>query len=85
MNDSIIRLPLKQHVGAPCEPVVEVGADIKRGQLVAKPTGLGARIHASVDGTVKSVTENEIQIEKHAEQSDSFEPIEAFKTNFRSG
>jgi len=84
MNDSIIRLPLKQHVGAPCEPVVEVGTDIKRGQLVAKPNGLGARIHSSVDGTVKSVTENEIQIEKHAEQSDSFEPIEAFETNLEA-
>lgn len=84
MNDSIIRIPLKQHVGAPCQSVVEVDADIKRGQLVATPSGLGARIHSSVDGRVKAVNEQEIVVAMSAEQSDSFEPIEPFETNLEA-
>ena len=56
-------LPLRQHVGAPCAPVVAVGDEVKRGQLIAKPTGLGANIHASANGKVVEVNENEIAIE----------------------
>ena len=84
MNDSIIRIPLKQHVGAPCEPVVEVNTEIKRGQLVAKPNGLGARIHSSVDGKVLSISESAIEIAMYETQSESFEPIEAFETNLQA-
>lgn len=51
----IVKLGLKQHVGAPCEPAVKVGDTVKRGQLIAKPAGLGANIHASVSGKVVSV------------------------------
>lgn len=56
-------LPLKQHVGAPCTPVVKVGDEVKRGQLIAKPAGLGANIHASANGKIVEVNENEIAIE----------------------
>jgi Na+-translocating ferredoxin:NAD+ oxidoreductase RnfC subunit len=50
-------LPLKQHVGAPAEPTVGAGDMVKLGDVVAKPTGgkLGAVIHASIAGRVKSV------------------------------
>lgn len=50
-------LPLKQHVGAPAEPVVGAGDTVKAGDAVAKPAGgkLGAVIHASIAGRVKSV------------------------------
>lgn len=84
MNDSIIRIPLKQHVGAPCEPVVDVNTEIKRGQLVAVPTGLGARIHSSVDGKVLSINEAAIEITMNEKQSESFEPIGAFETNLQA-
>lgn len=50
-------LPLKQHVGAPSEPTVKPGDNVKAGDAVARPAGgkLGAVIHASIGGTVKSV------------------------------
>ncbi len=53
----VVNLPLSQHVGAPSVPVVKVGDKVKKGQLVAEiaKDKLGARIHASIDGTVASV------------------------------
>ncbi|HON68775.1 MAG TPA: 4Fe-4S dicluster domain-containing protein, partial [Phycisphaerae bacterium] len=50
-------LPLKQHVGAPAEPVVKPGDTVNAGDVVARPTGgkLGAVIHASITGRVQSV------------------------------
>lgn len=58
-----VRLPLKQHVGAPAVPVVNVGERVRCGQLVADvPAGqLGAPIHASLDGTVTRIGD-EIEI-----------------------
>ncbi|MGO0943758.1 hypothetical protein ACTPD5_21500, partial [Clostridioides difficile] len=37
---------LKQHVGGPDKPVVSVGDVVKKGTLIAEPTGLGANIYA---------------------------------------
>jgi Na+-translocating ferredoxin:NAD+ oxidoreductase RnfC subunit len=50
-------LPLKQHAGEPARPVVRPGEKVKAGDLVAAPAegALGARIHASVTGTVRGV------------------------------
>lgn len=50
-----VRIPLKQHLGAPSIAVVKVGDKVKSGQLIGEiPEGkLGARIHASVSGFVK--------------------------------
>lgn len=52
-----VTLPLSQHIGAPCEPVVKPGDRVSAGQLVADiPEGkLAARIHSSIDGTVTAV------------------------------
>ena len=52
-----ITLPLAQHVGAPAVPVVRAGDRVTAGPLVADiPEGqLGARIHASITGSVTSV------------------------------
>jgi len=55
--------PLRQHVGAPCVPVVEVGDEVKRGQCIAEPNGLGAKIHASVSGKVINISDESIEIE----------------------
>ncbi len=59
-----VRLPLTQHLGAPAVPVVSAGDMVEKGQLVAEiPEGaLGARIHASVTGTVKDVSQEGIRI-----------------------
>jgi len=50
-------LPLKQHAGEPARPVVRPGEKVRAGDLVAAPAegALGARIHASIAGTVRGV------------------------------
>lgn len=51
-------LPMSQHIGAPCKPVVKVGDPVKVGTLIGETTGyVAAPIHASVSGTVKAVGE----------------------------
>jgi Na+-translocating ferredoxin:NAD+ oxidoreductase RnfC subunit len=57
---SRVTLPLKQHTGAPARPVVAPGDVVTLGQLVAEiPAGaLGARVHASIAGTVVAVTDS---------------------------
>ena len=62
-------LPLKQHIGAPSEPVVKQGDRVEIGQEVAiTPEGkLGASLHASIKGRVVSV-DGSIVIEKVREE-----------------
>lgn len=57
-------LPLRQHVGAPSVPVVEVGDNVRRGQPIAEiaPNALGARIHASISGRVETVSAHSITL-----------------------
>ena len=52
-------LPLKQHVGAPGEPAVGVGATVAVGDVVARPGAgkLGAVICASIAGRITEVGE----------------------------
>ncbi len=46
-------LPMQMHIGAPSEPCVKVGEQVKMGQVIAAPVGgLGLPVHASVSGTV---------------------------------
>ncbi|MCX7017655.1 MAG: SLBB domain-containing protein [Candidatus Sumerlaeota bacterium] len=54
---SRVRLPLKQHVGAPCAPVVAPGQRVREGDVIARPPDgqLGAVIHASISGRIASV------------------------------
>jgi Na+-translocating ferredoxin:NAD+ oxidoreductase RnfC subunit len=61
-----VRLPLSQHLGVPAKAVVTVGQQVKIGDVVADiPEGkVGARIHASIEGQVKSVN-GEIVIESN--------------------
>lgn len=70
-----IQILLQQHVGAPCEPIVQKGDKVKKGTLVAKPTGLGANIFASVYGTIEDVLDDRIIIKPDAEQKDEFEKL----------
>jgi proline reductase-associated electron transfer protein PrdC len=67
-----VQLLLRQHVGAPCAPCVEVGAEVKKGTLVATPTGLGANIFSSVYGKVTEIKEDRIIIEP----AEEFVPID---------
>lgn len=53
---ALVHIPMAQHIGAPCQPVVKPGDHVKMGQLIGEPTGyVSAPIHASVSGTVKAV------------------------------
>jgi Na+-translocating ferredoxin:NAD+ oxidoreductase RnfC subunit len=57
VQPAYVKLPLKQHVGAPAEPKVRPGDKVKEGDLIAEPPegALGACIHASISGTVREV------------------------------
>lgn len=59
-----VKIPLKMHIGGPDEPLVSAGQQVNRGQLIARPQGMGANIHASIDGTVTQVTDQYIEIRK---------------------
>ncbi len=52
-----VTIPLKQHTGAPAEPIVKVGEQVTVGQKIAAPpkNALGANIHASINGHVTAV------------------------------
>ena len=56
MPKGLMVYPLSQHIGAPAEPVVEIGEHVLVGQLIAKETGfVSSPIYSSVSGTVKAI------------------------------
>jgi electron transport complex protein RnfC len=49
-------IPLHQHTGAPCEPIVNVGDRVKIGQKIGESSAfVSGSIHASIAGTVKEI------------------------------
>lgn len=51
-----IIIPLIQHTGAPCQPLVEKGAAVKAGQKIGESDAfISAPVHSSVCGTVSAV------------------------------
>ncbi len=48
-------IPLKQHIGQICEPLVKVGDYVFRGQKIGDGEGLCVPVHASVSGTVTAI------------------------------
>lgn len=48
-------IPLVQHIGAPCQPLVQVGDRVLRGQKIGDGEGLCVPVHASVSGTVVAI------------------------------
>jgi Na+-translocating ferredoxin:NAD+ oxidoreductase RnfC subunit len=65
-----VGIKLKQHVGAPCEPCVQVGQAVRTGEVVGRPglkdgkPQLGAPVHASIDGKVTAIAAGVVWIEK---------------------
>ncbi len=51
----LVVIPLLQHIGAPCEPLVRVGDRVLRGQKIGDGQGLCVPVHASVSGTVVAI------------------------------
>lgn len=76
----ILKIELRQHVGAPCKPIVEVGAEVKKGQLIAEPQGLGSNIHASVYGKVVEITDAAIMIDADENQPEEYVKIKDTET-----
>ncbi|MDD2365734.1 MAG: electron transport complex subunit RsxC [Desulfuromonadaceae bacterium] len=49
-------IPLSQHIGAPCAPLVVVGDSVKKGQKIGVSKGfVSAPVHASTSGTVVAI------------------------------
>ncbi|SFC18501.1 4Fe-4S dicluster domain-containing protein [Clostridium uliginosum] len=55
-----------QHIGAKAEPIVKVGDRVNKGDLIGDIASdkLGAKIHASIDGVIKEITDDAIVISK---------------------
>ena len=51
----IVVIPMAQHIGAPCKPLVAKGDLVTRGQKIGDNQGLCVPVHASVSGKVKAV------------------------------
>jgi len=60
-----VKIPLNQHLGESALPVVAEGDRVQKGDLVGEiPEGaLGARVHASIDGTVSAVDDKQVVIQ----------------------
>jgi Na+-translocating ferredoxin:NAD+ oxidoreductase RnfC subunit len=60
-----VRIPLSQHIGTKAKPVVNINDRVKKFDLIAKAEGkISSNIHASIDGRVSQIYENEIEIKR---------------------
>jgi len=51
-------IPIQQHIGAPCEPIVKKGDLVKKGQLIAAAkTPVSSNVHATISGKVVDVSD----------------------------
>jgi len=55
VKPSRVIIPMQQHIGAPCKPLVRVGERVLLGQKIGDGEGLCVPVHASVSGTVAAV------------------------------
>ncbi len=51
----LVIIPMSQHIGAPCKPLVKKGDLVTVGQKIGDNQGLCVPVHASVSGKVKAV------------------------------
>ena len=58
-----VKLMLSQHIGMPSVPLVKVGEQAEKGQMIAAPgEGLSVALHASIRGEVSAVTDQYIEL-----------------------
>ncbi len=91
LGPKVIEIPLRQHIGAPCEPAVAKGDLVKVGQLIGTAGGfVSANVHSSVSGTVMDVRKQNtaygfdtcvvIENDDKYELADTVKPKPDFKT-----
>lgn len=52
----VVVIPMQQHIGATCEPIVQVGDEVKVGQKIGEAKGfVSSPVHSSVSGKVTAV------------------------------
>ena len=63
---SQVKIATRQHVGTPAKPIVSVGDNVVKGQLIGiiQENSLGANIHSSINGVVIDVNDNYITIRR---------------------
>ena len=53
-----IVIPLSQHIGAPAKAVVNIGDEVKRGQVIGETTGfVSSPVHSSISGKVIAIAD----------------------------
>lgn len=53
-----VSIPMSQHMGVPCTPVVSVGEEVKVGQKIGDSNAfMSAPVHSSVSGTVSAIND----------------------------
>ena len=55
IRPKFVVIPMQQHIGAPCKPLVAVGDHVLVGQKIGDGEGLCVPVHASVSGTVTAI------------------------------
>ena len=58
-SPKVVTIPLSQHIGVPCFPVVKKGDHVNMGQIIGDvdKDSLGCPVHSSVSGTVIDIEE----------------------------
>jgi Na+-translocating ferredoxin:NAD+ oxidoreductase RnfC subunit len=65
IHPDLVRVPLRQHSGTPARPVVKEGDRVKTYDVVGDASSeISCTMHASIDGVVKKITEDEITIQR---------------------
>ena len=64
LSPRAVRISLRQHLGAPAAATVKVGDRVSAGDVIGEipEKALGARVHASIPGSVTQVTKDFIEI-----------------------
>ena len=56
VEPKVVTIPLSQHIGAPCEPLVKPGDKVKVGEKIGESKSfVSAPVHSSVSGEVKAI------------------------------
>ena len=85
----LVYIPLLQHIGAPCSPLVSIGDSVLAGQKIGESDAfVSSPVHSSVSGTVKEIKKrlhpNGTMVETIVIENDfKYKTIPETKKNFR--